>query len=116
VIALPTPVPAGSKRPDGAPVYSVSMVRQRVTEDPSASARRARLESVDNWPMAILIHKTLGGKPKPVAVFGRDLVEGILLLRGACHTLRWCFGPDQLCGGPSFRELSGGNWMACGSP
>jgi hypothetical protein len=30
------------------------------------------MESVDNWPMATLILKTFGGKPKPVAVFGRD--------------------------------------------
>jgi hypothetical protein len=26
------------------------------------------LESVDYWPMAIIIHKTFGGKPKPVTV------------------------------------------------
>ena len=25
------------------------------------------MESVDYWPMAIIIHKTFGGKPKPVA-------------------------------------------------
>jgi len=25
---------------------------------------------VDCWPMAIIIHKTLGGKPKPITVSG----------------------------------------------
>ena len=34
--------------------------------------QRAKLESVDDWPMAIIKRKTLGGKPKPVAAFGRD--------------------------------------------
>lgn len=28
------------------------------------------MESVDCWPMAIIIHKTLGGKPKPITVSG----------------------------------------------
>lgn len=28
------------------------------------------MESVDYWPMAITIHKTLEGKPKLVTVFG----------------------------------------------
>ena len=26
------------------------------------------------------------------------------------------FGPEQPCGGPSFGELSGGNWMIPGNP
>ena len=39
---------------------------------PVGSGRRALMESVDNWPMATLILKTIGGKPKPVAVSGRD--------------------------------------------
>jgi hypothetical protein len=30
------------------------------------------MESVDEWPMAKLILKTLGGKPKLVSAFGRD--------------------------------------------
>ena len=29
--------------------------------------QRAWMESVDGWPMAIIIHKTLGGKPKPAS-------------------------------------------------
>lgn len=29
-------------------------------------------ESVDGWPMAIIILKTFGGQPKPVAASGRD--------------------------------------------
>ena len=41
-------------------------------EDPAASACWALMESVDNWPMANPILKTLGGKPKLVAAFGRD--------------------------------------------
>jgi hypothetical protein len=28
------------------------------------------LESVDCWPMAIIIHKTFGGKPKLVTALG----------------------------------------------
>jgi hypothetical protein len=35
-------------------------------------AWQALMESVDYWPMAIIIHKTLEGKPKPVAVSRRD--------------------------------------------
>ena len=38
-----------------------------MTEVLSASAWQALMESVDYWPMAIIIHKTFGGKPKPVA-------------------------------------------------
>jgi len=41
-----------------------------VTEVLSASAWQALMESVDYWPMAIIIHKTFGGKPKPVAASG----------------------------------------------
>jgi hypothetical protein len=33
-------------------------------------ARQALVESVDCWPMAIIIHKTLGGKPKPITASG----------------------------------------------
>jgi hypothetical protein len=32
-------------------------------------AWQALLESVDGWPMVIIIHKTIGGKPKPVAAY-----------------------------------------------
>jgi hypothetical protein len=39
----------------------------------------------------------------------RGPMEGILLLRGLYHT-RWrCSGARLLCGGRSFRKLSGGN-------
>jgi hypothetical protein len=38
-------------------------------------------------------------------------VEGILLLRDRYHTLGQRFGAGILCGGPSFGELSGGNWI-----
>jgi hypothetical protein len=47
-------------------------VSWRVTEVLSASAWQALMESVDYWPMAIIIRKTLGGKLKPVAASGRD--------------------------------------------
>lgn len=30
------------------------------------------MESVDCWPMAIIIHQIFGGKPKLVSAFGRD--------------------------------------------
>jgi len=40
-------------------------------EDPWACPWALK-ESVDGWPMAIIIPKTIGGQPKPVAVSGRD--------------------------------------------
>lgn len=43
------------------------------TDDPSASAWWAALESADYWPMANIILKTLGGKPKQLSAFGREL-------------------------------------------
>jgi len=30
------------------------------------------MESVDYWPMVIILYKTFGGKPEPVAALGRD--------------------------------------------
>ena len=45
------------------------------------------MESVDYWPMVRPILKTLGGNPKLVSVSMTWLVDGILLLRGVCHTL-----------------------------
>ena len=70
------------------------------------------MESVDYWPMAIIIHKTFGGKPKPVAasgVTGRRYPppERCMLYPANAH----CAVAAVYCG-PSFGELSGGNWMA----
>jgi hypothetical protein len=45
------------------------------TEVLSATAWQALMESVDQWPMAIIICKTLGGKPTPVTAFGRDRLK-----------------------------------------
>jgi hypothetical protein len=52
--------------------YSVSWASLRVIEVLSALAWQALMESVDYWPMAIIIHKTFGGKPKPVTASWRD--------------------------------------------
>ena len=40
-------------------------------DDPVA-CYRALMESVGYWTMSNINPKTLGGKPKPIAVFGRD--------------------------------------------
>jgi hypothetical protein len=50
--------------------HSVGPVSLRVTEVLPAAAWQALMKSVDYWPMAITIHKILGGKPKPVAACG----------------------------------------------
>ncbi len=55
-------------------------------DDPVA-CYRALMESVGYWTMSNINPKTLGGKPKPVTVSGRDRVEGILLLRGVLCTV-----------------------------
>ena len=70
------------------------------------------MESVDGWPMANAVRKTLGGKPWPVAASGRDwpMVSSSLGVYVAVHG--GLHAPDWLCGGPSLGELSGGNWMA----
>lgn len=73
------------------------------------------MESVDCWPMAIIIHKTLGGKPKPITVSGviggrYPPPEGCML-----YFVTALLVLDQLYGGPSLGELSGGNWMILGN-
>ena len=55
-------------------------------------AQQALVESVDCWPMAIIIHKTLGGKPKLISasgVIGRRYppLEGCMLYSA---TSLWC--------------------------
>ncbi len=50
--------------------HSVGPVSLRMTEVLPAAAWQALMKSVDYWPMAIAIHKILGGKPKPVAACG----------------------------------------------
>lgn len=82
-------------------------------EDPWGTAPGALQESVDGWPMAITVLKTLGGRPKPVAALGRDgrlgpSSRGVYAAvgPGAVGAVR-----SYLCGGSFLGELSGGNWM-----
>ena len=63
--------------------------------------------------MGIILRKTFGGKPRQVAApgvaCGRYPPPEV-----ASITLRRRLAPYLWCGGPALRELSGGNWMACG--
>ena len=88
----------------------------RVVRRPMGFAPWDPTESVDGWPMAITIRKTLGGQPKPVPACGRDgrLVSSC---RGA-YVAGWAGVPRRephapACG-PSHGQLSGGNRMARG--
>jgi hypothetical protein len=73
------------------------------------------MESVDYCPMGIVVLRHLGVSPDrhPSPTWP---VEGILFLRGSYHTLRRRSSARLLCGGQSFRKLSGGNWMVDRSP
>ena len=87
-----------------------------VTDDPSASAWRAALESADYWPMANIILQTLGGKPKQLSASGVSCGRHPPLEERISHPA-WCCIPalQAACGGPLLGELSGGKWMAVGS-
>ena len=82
------------------------------------SCQWALMESVDCWPLAIILTKTLGGKPRSVSGFSCDRwkvssswVAHVTVPSGVA------FGPwTDFCGGPSPGELSGGNWMALEGP
>jgi hypothetical protein len=74
-------------------------------------AWQARLESVDSWPMAIIIHKIFGGRPKLVSascVTGRRYPPPE---RCMLYFVKRSLVPEQVYNGPSFRELSGGKWI-----
>jgi hypothetical protein len=73
------------------------------------------MESVDYWPMAIIIHKTFGGKLKPVAASGVTGRRYPPLERRMLYSVNVQIALQQLYRGPSFGELSGGNWMASGN-
>jgi hypothetical protein len=71
---------------------------------------RAMLDAVDNWPLAILIAKQLGGKPMLITasgvIGGRYPPLAGSMLHGVTAP-----APNHLCSGQPCGELSGGNWM-----
>ena len=64
--------------------------------------------------MAKPILKTLGGKPKQVTASGVTCGR-YPPLEGHIPHLTKALALAVSCGGPSLRELSGGNWMTSGS-
>ena len=72
------------------------------------------MESVDYWPMAITIHKALGGKPKPVSASGVTGGRYPPLERRMRYTVNASCAA-AVYRGLSLGELSGGNWMASGN-
>jgi hypothetical protein len=60
--------------------------------------------------MAKPILKTLGGKPKQVTAPGVTCRRYPPLEGHIPHPMK-ALALEVLCGGPSLRELSGGNWM-----
>lgn len=73
-----------------------------------------RLESVDDWPLAIATTRHSG------AGLGRHPLSGVVCQRyppPEAHMSQFSAGtrcPTCLCGGPRLGELSGGNWMVVG--
>jgi hypothetical protein len=73
-----------------------------------------RLESVDDWPLAIATTRHSG------AGLGRHPLSGVVYQRyppPEAHMSQFSAGtrcPTCLCGGPRLGELSGGNWMVAG--
>lgn len=73
------------------------------------------MESVDYWPMAIIIHKTFGGKPKPVAAPGVTGRRYPPPERRMPYPVKCVIRCSSCICGPSFGELSGGNLIAFGN-
>ena len=104
--------------------------------------QRARMESVDGWPMATIFHKTFGGKLQPASPTLRRRCAGgthpppeacksqlrelsSLTTRGRTSLFLQLevevpfptrLSSSRSCGGPRFGEHSGGNWMARRAP
>ncbi len=89
--------------------YQRKTWRSAKAPDTLLSNEQALLESVDCWPMANPILKTLGGKPRLVAVFGRDepTVSSSCGLYVAPNEGAW--RRRYVCCGPACGELGGGN-------
>lgn len=64
--------------------------------------------------MAIVFKSLLGEGPNQYPLSGVDLGTGTLHLRGVCCSVWRPSGPITFCGGPLFRKLSGGKWIATG--
>lgn len=72
------------------------------------------VDFVDRWHIAIVFQNLSGEGPNQYPPLGVDLGTGTLHLRGVCCSVWRPSGPITLCGGPPFRKLSGGKWIATG--
>ena len=99
--------------------------RTRVARRPIGFALWALKESVDGWPMAIIILKTFGGQPEsdirgdPVSCFTARQGIHVIGPRYPPTEVRMVqCGPassvanPHVCPGPFLGQLSGGNWIA----